>query len=163
MRQIRAGRAIAPDDLEFCRDLTKGTWSMFCCRQKPCFLISGEIKPQEFAVKSNTPLWISSSPPTPRVHDSSCCSSKHYLIQTRLKFTCQCAVQVTDNSWELHAQSSNAVCPGIVRPFPLGNLKPVFQFATVTAAQLFLLCVGVCARALVCERERASKVCSLQL
>lgn len=34
----------------------------------------------------------------------------HYLIQRRFKFPCQCVLQVTDNSWELHAQLSAVLC-----------------------------------------------------
>lgn len=113
-------------------------WPVLVQRQ-PCFHYIKE-KASYSKRKSSTQIFFFFFP----VCSSSCCSFEHYLIQTRFKFPCHYVVQVTDNSWELHAQLSDAPCPSIVLPFPLRNLKPVVQFATVTAAHLILLCVCVC-------------------
>lgn len=135
---MRAGRTVAPDESELGRDLTKGNFvSVQLQTETLCWC--QEIKPQEFTVKSNTPLWIASPHPHPPngsltfpvapLSTTSCRRGWSSRVSTR--------VQVTDNSWELHAWSSDVPCPSIVPPFPLRNLRPVSQFATATAADSF--------------------------
>lgn len=69
---------------------------------------------------------------------------EHYLIQRRSEFPCHDVVQVTDNCWELHAQLSHVLRPCFVLLFPLWNLSPLLQRASVTAAHVLSVQASVC-------------------
>ena len=113
---------------------------VFCWKVPPTDSRS-EVRPSDFVLSLR--VWGGSS----RLSDA----FDHYLIQRRFGFPCRCVVRVTDNSWELHAQLSEAprLCAAVSSLQP-ESPRPVYYcyccspHPSLCAGLSVCVCVCVC-------------------